>query len=232
MKPFLWVLLPALILSLVLPVAPAIAASKETARVETAGDVMEKIMEIPEKAIPPSLLANAQGIAIIPSVIKVGFFLGGQYGHGVLLIRNKDGGWSNPIFVSLMSGSVGWQIGAQSTDFVIVFKTRKSIEGILKGKYTLGADAAVAAGPVGRHAGASTDVELKAEIYTYSRSRGLFAGVSLEGSSMQVDNDSDEAFYGKKDVRPSEIIDGKDVKTPAAAEALKKKLAKYAPVGS
>lgn len=232
MKACLSILLPALILFLVLPVAPAIAGSKETARVESASDVMGKIMEIPEKAIPPSLLANAQGIAIIPSVIKVGFVLGGQYGHGVLLIRNKEGAWSNPAFVTLMSGSIGWQIGAQSTDFVIVFKTRKSIEGIMKGKYTLGADAAVAAGPVGRRAEASTDVELKAEIYSYSRSRGLFAGVSLEGSSMQMDNESNEAFYGKKDVRPSEILDGKDVKTPAAAEALKKKLAKYAPAGS
>lgn len=232
MKPQIWVFLPVLMLSLAFPVAPAIASSRETARVEAAGDVMRKAMEIPEKSIPPQLLANAQGIAIIPSVIKVGFVLGGQYGHGVLVIRNKEGGWSNPVFVTLMSGSVGWQIGAQSTDFVIVFKTRRSIEGILNGKYTLGADAAVAAGPVGRHAGASTDVELKAEIYSYSRSRGLFAGVSLEGSSMQIDNESDEAFYGKRGVRPSEILDGKDVKTPDAAGALKKTLAKFAPAGS
>jgi len=232
MKTFLWVLLPALILSLAHPAAPAIAAGKETARVESAGDVMGKIMEIPEKEIPPSLLANAQGIAVIPGVIKVGFVLGGQYGNGVLLLREKDGSWSNPIFVTLMSGSVGWQIGAQSTDFVIVFKTRKSIEGILKGKYTLGADAAVAAGPVGRRAEAATDVELKAEIFSYSRSRGLFAGVSLEGSSLQVDNESDAKFYGKEHIGPSEILDGKDVKIPAAAESLKKTLAKYAPAGS
>ncbi len=220
------------ILTLVLAAGPAAAAGKETQRVESAADVMEKIMEIPEKAIPPSLLSNAQGIAIIPGVIKVGFILGGQYGNGVLVIREKNGAWSNPVFVQLISGSVGWQIGAQSTDFVIVFKTRKSIEGILKGKYTLGADAAVAAGPVGRRAEASTDVELKAEIYSYSRSRGLFAGISLEGSSMQVDHDADAAFYGKKDVFPSEVLDGKGIKTPAAAEHLKRTLGKYAPANA
>ena len=185
-------------------------------------------MEIPEKAIPPSLLANAEGIAIIPGVIKVGFVVGGQYGNGVLLVRRKEGGWSNPVFVTLMSGSVGWQIGAQATDFVIVFKTPRSIDGIMKGKYTLGADAAVAAGPVGRRAEAATDVEFKAEIYSYSRSRGLFAGVSLEGSSLQVDHDSDAAFYAKGDIRPSEIIERREAKAPAAAEKLRKTVEKHA----
>jgi lipid-binding SYLF domain-containing protein len=128
-----------------------------------------------------------------------------------------------------MSGSVGWQIGAQATDFVIVFKSPRSVEGIMKGKYTLGADAAVAAGPVGRRAEASTDVELKAEIYSYSRSRGLFAGISLEGSSMQINHESNAAFYGKGDVRPSEVLEGKDANTPATAGKLKKTLEKYAP---
>jgi lipid-binding SYLF domain-containing protein len=199
--------------------------------VESAIEVMDKIMEIPEKAIPPALLANAEGIAVIPGVIKVGFILGGQYGNGVLLVRGKDGAWSNPVFVTLMSGSVGWQIGAQATDFVIVFKSPRSIEGIMKGKYTLGADAAVAAGPVGRRAEASTDVEFKAEIYSYSRSRGLFAGISLEGSSLQIDHESNAAFYGKADVRPSEVLDSMGVKTPPDAEKLKNTLGKYAPAG-
>jgi lipid-binding SYLF domain-containing protein len=217
-----------LTLLLVLPAAPSIASVKETTRVETAAEVMDQIMEIPEKAIPPSLLANAEGIAVIPGVIKVGFVVGGQYGNGVLLVRRKEGGWSNPVFVTLMSGSVGWQIGAQATDFVIVFKTPRSIDGIMKGKYTLGADAAVAAGPVGRRAEAATDVEFKAEIYSYSRSRGLFAGVSLEGSSLQVDHDSDAAFYAKGDIRPSEIIEGRETKAPPAAENLKKTVEKHA----
>lgn len=210
-----------------LPVAPATASVKETTRVESAAEVMDQVMEIPEKAIPPSLLANAQGIAIIPGVIKVGFVVGGQYGNGVLLVRGKEGRWSNPVFVTLMSGSIGWQIGAQATDFVIVFKTPRSIDGIVKGKYTLGADAAVAAGPVGRRAEAATDVEFKAEIYSYSRSRGLFAGISLEGSSLQVDHEADAAFYDKRDIRPSEVIEGREVKAPAAAEKLKKTVEKH-----
>ena len=222
--------LPAfLVLFLAFPSVSSMAASEETGKVESAIDVMTKIMEIPESAIPPALLANAQGIAIVPGVIKVGFVLGGQYGRGVLVVRGKGGAWSNPVFVTLMSGSIGWQIGAESTDFVIVFKTPRSIEGIMKGKYTLGADAGVAAGPVGRRAKASTDIELKAEIYSYSRSRGLFAGISLEGSSLQIDDKGDAAYYDKEDVRPSEILSGKEIKTPASAEKLLKTLDKYAP---
>jgi len=218
-----------LVLFLALPSASPIAASEETERVESATYVLSKIMEIPESAIPPALLADAQGIAIVPDVIKVGLFVGGQYGRGVLVVRGKGGAWSNPVFISLTSGSIGWQIGAESTDFVIVFKTPRSIEGIMKGQYTLGAEAAAAAGPVGRSVKASTDIELKAEIYSYSRSRGLFAGVSLEGSSMQVDDKSNAAYYEKEEVRPSGILSEKEVKPPASAEKLKKSLEKYAP---
>jgi len=158
--------------------------------------------------------------------------LGGQYGRGVLVVRGKGGAWSNPVFISLMSGSIGWQIGAESTDFVIVFKTPRSIEGIMKGKYTLGAEAAAAAGPVGRSAKASTDIELKAEIYSYSRSRGLFAGISLEGSSLQIDDKSNAAYYEKDEVRPSGILSGKDVKTPASAKKLIITLEKVAPAAA
>jgi lipid-binding SYLF domain-containing protein len=223
-------IIPALlVLFLALPSASSVAASDETKRVESATEVLSKIMEIPESAIPPALLADAQGIAVIPSVIKVGLFVGGQYGRGVLVVRGKGGAWSNPVFVTLMSGSIGWQIGAESTDFVIVFKTPRSIEGIMKGQYTLGAEAAAAAGPVGRSVKASTDIELKAEIYSYSRSRGLFAGVSLEGSSLQVDDKSNAAFYEKENVLPSGILSGKEVTTPAVAEKLKTSLEKYAP---
>ena len=217
---------------LALPSASSIAASEETNRVASATEVLSKIMEIPESAIPPALLADAHGIAVIPGVIKVGLVVGGQYGRGVLTVRGKGGAWSNPVFITLMSGSIGWQIGAESTDFVVVFKTPRSIEGIMKGKYTLGADAGVAAGPVGRLAKASTDIELKAEIYSYSRSRGLFAGISLEGSSLQVDDKSNAAYYGKENVHPSGILSGKDVKTPADAEKLKKSLEKYAPAAA
>jgi lipid-binding SYLF domain-containing protein len=222
--------IPALLFVLLaLPSASPMAASEETNRVASATEVLSKIMEIPESAIPPVLLADAHGIAVIPGVIKVGLVVGGQYGRGVLVVRGKGGAWSNPVFITLMSGSIGWQIGAESTDFVVVFKTPRSIEGIMKGKYTLGADAGVAAGPVGRLAKASTDIELKAEIYSYSRSRGLFAGVSLEGSSMQVDDKGNAAYYGKEAVLPSDITSGKEVKTPTDAEKLKKTLEKYAP---
>jgi lipid-binding SYLF domain-containing protein len=221
-----------LVLILTLPSASSIAAGEEAGRVESATEVLSKIMEIPESAIPPVLLADAQGIAIIPGVIKVGFVLGGQYGRGVLVVRGQGGAWSRPVFITLMSGSIGWQIGAESTDFVLVFKTPRSIEGIMKGKYTLGADAGVAAGPVGRVAKGATDIELKAEIYSYSRNRGLFAGISLEGSSLQVDDKSNAAYYEKEAVRPSMILSGSEVNTPASAEKLKISLEKHAPTAA
>ncbi len=225
--------IPALMfLFLALPMATSFAASEETKRVESATEVLSTIMEIPEKAVPPALLADAQGIAVIPGVIKVGFMVGGQYGRGVLAIRGKGGAWSNPVFISLTSGSLGWQIGAESTDFVLVFKTPRSIEGIMKGKFTLGADAGVAAGPVGRLAKASTDIELKAEIFSYSRNRGFFAGVSLEGSAIQLDDKGNDAYYEKAGVHPSGILSGKDVSSPASAEKLKNLLEKLAPAAA
>lgn len=225
-----WLAVAALFLCMVgTSTATMAAGGKEADIVATASDVMDKIMEIPESAIPPALLANAQGIAIIPDVIKVGLVVGAEYGRGILSIRGKGGAWSDPIFVTLTSGSVGWQIGAESTDFVIVFKNRRSVDGILKGKYTLGADLAAAAGPVGRRAGAATDVQLKAEIYTYSRNRGLFAGVSLEGSALQIDDKGNDAYYGRKEIRPSAILDGGgELRPPESAASLRKKLDTYA----
>ena len=203
------------------------AGIKEASKVEAATEVLTEIMAIPEKAIPPSLLHNAHGIAVIPAVFKASFVVGGRYGWGVLAIRRTEGGWTNPCFVSLAGGSLGYQIGAQSTDVILVFKSRKSIDGIIKGKYTLGADAAVAAGPVGRQAAAATDVELKAEIYSYSRSRGLFAGVSLEGAALQIDHKSNVAFYGKEGITPDDIFTGKAIELPAAANEFKQMLIKY-----
>ena len=219
--------IPVFVLVSMLSAAPARAAGNETARVAAAADVMNQIMEIPEKSIPPALLADAQGIAIIPGVIKLGLVVGGQYGRGVLVVREKDGSWSEPVFVTLASGSVGWQIGAESTDFILVFKDRKSIDGIMNGKYTLGADAAVAAGPVGRRAEAATDVKLAAEIYSYSRNRGLFAGVSLEGSALQIDDAADAAFYGREGIHASEIVEGKGLATPDVAVRLERTLDRY-----
>ncbi len=211
-----------------LSVVDAWAAGKQTEKVDQSVTILDQIMAIPEKAIPPELLENAYGIAVIPSVIKVGFVLGGRYGTGILSIRQANGAWSDPCFISLTSGSLGWQIGASSTDVVLVFKSQRSIDGIMKGTFTLGGDASVAAGPVGRHAEGATDVELKAEIYSYSRSRGLFAGVSLEGSAIQIDGDSNAAFYGKEGTLPKDIFAGA-VKAPAIADRLRQTLARYAP---
>jgi lipid-binding SYLF domain-containing protein len=202
------------------------AANKGTSKVNDSIDVLEQIMSIPEKGIPPALLRNAHGIAIIPGVIKAGFIIGGKHGTGIVVVR-ENGEWSNPAFVSITGGSVGWQIGAESTDVILVFKTRRGIDSMLKSKFTLGADAAVAAGPVGRQAGAGTDVQLKAEIYSYSRSRGLFAGISLEGASLQVDDEADDAFYGQDGLRARDILSDKNLKAPAVVKRLKKVLERY-----
>lgn len=179
---------------------------QESAKINAATEVMQEILRIPEQVIPPALLKNAHGIAIIPGIVKAAFFLGGRYGSGVLLVHTKEGGWSNPVFLKLMGGGFGWQIGIQSTDVILVFKSSKSIDGITKGKFTLGADASIAAGPLGRSVEAATDVQLKAEIYSYSRNRGLFAGVSLEGAALQIDHDANAAFYGKKGIRANDVF--------------------------
>ena len=164
--------------------------------VELATQVLHEIMTIPARRIPETLLADAQGIAIIPGVIKVGFVGGIRRGRGVVLVRDRDGDWGLPQFVILTGGSVGWQAGIQSTDVVLVFRTKKSIEGLLGGKFTLGAGVSVAAGPVGRSAEAATDAELQAEILSYSRGRGVFAGVAIDGSAIEIDRDSHQLFYG------------------------------------
>jgi lipid-binding SYLF domain-containing protein len=186
----------ALFLTAALSFPPVVAARDPARTVDSAGNVLKEFLDLQVKGIPASLLAEAHGVAIVPDVIKVGLVLGGQRGKGLVIVRERDGSWRAPTFITLTGGSIGWQIGAQSTDFVLVFKTQKSVEGLLKGKFTIGADAAAAAGPVGRRAGASTDGELKAEIYTYSRTRGLFAGVSLDGSVIDIDEEMNAAYYG------------------------------------
>lgn len=163
--------------------------------VDLATNVLDEIMSVPAKQIPESLLASARGVAIIPSVVKGGFIVGVRHGRGVVMVRDDSGQWHPPLFVSLTGGSVGWQAGIQSTDVVLVFRTRKSIDNLLSGRFTIGVDAAAAAGPVGRQAAAATDATLTAEILSYSRSRGLFAGVSIDGSVMQLDYSAGGAYY-------------------------------------
>src|SRR5438105_6795679 len=193
---------------------PAAAGPNEERTVQAAHEVLQQFQDLQIRQIPESLLANVHAVAIIPDVIKLGFVVGGQRGHGVIVIRQLDRAWRAPLFVTITGGSVGWQVGAQATDFVLVFKTQKSVEGLLRGTFTLGADAAIAAGPVGRRAGAATDAELKAEIYSYSRSRGLFVGVSLEGSALQVDDRANASYYGLT------VPGGPPPAVPPAAEKL------------
>jgi lipid-binding SYLF domain-containing protein len=210
----------ALFLAAVLALSSIAAARDPHRTVDSASNVLKEFLDLQVKGIPASLLAEAHGVAIVPDVIKVGLVVGGQRGKGIVIIREKDGSWRAPTFITLTGGSIGWQIGAQSTDFVLVFKTQKSVEGLLKGKFTIGADAAAAAGPVGRRAGAATDGELKAEIYTYSRTRGLFAGVSLDGSVIDVDEETNAAYYGG--------IDGGAPVAPEAAVKLTQMIAQLA----
>jgi len=222
-------ILPAgvLVCLLFLPTASLSAQAAEVGQIEDAKLAFEDITAIPEKTIPEFLLRDAMGIAIIPSVVKVGFIFGGEYGKGVLLLQDEHGGWSNPIFITLSGGSIGWQIGAQSADFVLVFKTKRSVDGILRGNFTLGVDVAAAAGPLGRRARASTDMELKAEIYSYSRSRGFFAGLSLDGTILQIDDAANAAFYGVDYISPRDIQTRKDLKVPAEAEQLRQTVNDY-----
>lgn len=185
---------------------PAAAATSEADRVAAASDALEQLFRIPEQAIPPALLSRAYAVAVVPNVIKVGFGLGARYGKGILAVRQEDGTWSNPSFVSLTGGSFGLQMGAQATDVILVFKTRKTVEGIANGRLTLGVDASIATGPVGRETGARTDFAFDAEVYSYSRSRGLFAGIALEGASMTMDRFANARFYGAADMTPEKIF--------------------------
>lgn len=178
-------------------VPAALAGQVEEDRAADAARVLGEILRIPEESIPDKLLFEAQAIAVIPSVIKAGFGIGGRRGRGLIAVRGKDGTWSNPVYITLTGGSFGFQVGVQSTDVILVFKTARGVDSIVSGKFTLGADASVAAGPVGRSAQASTDERLKAEILSYSRARGLFAGVALDGTRLSIDNKSNQKVYGE-----------------------------------
>jgi lipid-binding SYLF domain-containing protein len=187
-------------------VSTANATTREEERVADAADVIDQLARIPEKAIPPQLLARAYAVAVIPNVVRAAFGLGARRGKGVLVVRQDNNSWSNPAFVTLTGGSLGWQVGADSTDVILVFKTRQGVDGIANGKLTLGANASVAAGPVGRHTGVATDLVFQAEVYSYSRSRGLFAGVALEGAGVTMDRKANARFYGATDMTPEKIF--------------------------
>jgi lipid-binding SYLF domain-containing protein len=204
------------------PVSPALAQSPLDDSVNAATQVLREIMVVPLKCIPESLLHEAQGIAIIPGMVKGGFIVGVRHGKGVLATRDEAGLWRAPVFITVTGGSVGAQAGVQATDLVLVFKTRRSVEGILKGKVTIGADLAAAAGPVGRQASAATDTQLKAEILSYSRSRGLFAGLAIDGATMHIDHRANAEYYA---LRPGQLHGS----IPRSGVGLVQVLTSYAP---
>ena len=187
---------------------PVRAGVKEDTKANDAARVLAEIMRIPETAVPGKMFEQAHAIAVFPDVVKVGLVIGGRRGKGLISVRSADGTWSNPSFVTITGGSVGFQAGVQSSDVILVFRSPRGVDNIVNGKFTLGADASVAAGPVGRSAQASTDEQLKAEIYSYSRARGLFAGVALDGAVLSIDHKANQRAYGRN-TTPRAIFEGR-----------------------
>ncbi|KRC34658.1 MULTISPECIES: lipid-binding SYLF domain-containing protein [unclassified Lysobacter] len=196
--------------------ASAVAGPDEDARARNAVRVLSDIQQIPESAIPDKLFDEARAIVVVPDTLKVGLVLGGRRGHGLVSVKNPDGTWSNPSFVKLTGGSIGFQAGVQSSDIVLVFRGERGLDSIVNGKITLGADAGVAAGPVGRSAAAATDGQLKAEIWSWSRARGLFAGVALDGAVLQIDDQANQVVYGNG-TTPRMIFEGRSAQAPSEA---------------
>jgi len=224
-KKLAFVFVAALAFSFSLLSIPTKAADREedVRRLDRSARVFREVMDTPDKGIPHGLLDRAQCIGIIPGEVKFAFIFGANYGRGVATCRTANG-WSAPIFIALQGGSVGYQIGGSSTDIIMLFMNDHALQSLLGDKVKLGADASVAAGPVGRAASADTDVALRSEILTYSRSHGLFAGVSLQGSELAADRGGDRAMYG--DQKRGEILHG-NVKTPEPAMALLHELDSY-----
>jgi lipid-binding SYLF domain-containing protein len=202
------------------------AGAREEGRLLTATEVLEEVEGMPDQRLPDTLLSRAYGIAVIPDVTKVAFIFGGRHGNGVLVVRDKlTSPWSNPVFVSLTGGSWGFQAGAQSSDIILVFTTKTGVEGIAGGKLTLGADASVATGPVGRQGSAATDMNFNAEIYSYARTRGLFGGIALDGSVISIDKSANAGLYAKSGVTATEIFSGQAPTPPATAQRFLERLA-------
>jgi lipid-binding SYLF domain-containing protein len=203
-------LIVGLVLAVCANAAPAQQLTYGEAEVQTvvgARNALDQFFGLEIESLPPAMLQRAEGVAIFPNMIKGGFILGVNYGKGVLSIRKPDRTWTAPVLVTMGGGSLGFQAGVQAADIVLVFATPRSLEGILNGrKVTLGADASIAAGPVGRQANAGTDARLGAEIYSYARSRGLFLGVSLGGSDVSVDNNANSMLYGRFGVTPADVF--------------------------
>ena len=206
---------------LTINVMPAYAQERENERVASAGRVMNEILRIPDN-IPSELLQKAECVIVLPSVIKFAFGFGGSYGRGLMVCRSGDdfnGPWGAPSMIALEGGSFGLQLGGQATDFVLLVMNRRGAQAILSSKVQLGGDASAAVGPKGRDASAATDATMRAEILTYSRSRGLFAGVSLEGSTLRPDNEANKKLY-KKELHARDIVLHQAVRAPGSARRL------------
>jgi len=209
---------------------PAYAQKDENDRIRNAGKVMVEILNVPDD-LPADLLGKAECVIVLPSVMKAAFIVGGSYGRGVMSCRSGaefNGPWSAPAMMALEGASVGFQIGGQATDFVLLVMNKRGANSILTSQVKLGGDIAAAAGPKGRDAAASTDVTMRAEVLSYSRSRGLFAGVSLEGSTLRPDGDGQARIYGKG-VSAKEIVINSSIHAPASAKLLVSTLNKKAP---
>ncbi len=214
--------------AIVNPLVAQESSADEVKRINDATIILEEIMGASDQAVPRSIMEKAEGIAVFPSMLKGGLLVGAQHGRGILSVRNKQtGDWSSPAFLSITGGSFGMQIGVQAIDLVLVVNGQRGLEQLVKNQFKIGADAAVAAGPVGRDASASTDLQMRAAILSYSRSRGLFAGVTLNGSTIRQDRDANERFYGVGYRTGQVVFDGM-AGSPDAATAWKAALAKYA----
>ncbi len=206
------------------------ANNKEQGRLETCGTVMQEILAVPDN-IPQELLEKAECVIVIPSMTKVAMGVGGSYGRGAMVCRTGKtfaGAWGSPAMYTLEGGSFGMQLGGESTDVVLLIMNQRGVEALLNSKVKLGADASASAGPKGREVSASTDATMNAEILSYSRSRGLFAGVSLEGTSLRPDDDASAQVYGRK-LTARSIVTGSGTRTPASGQTLVNALQRNSP---
>ena len=218
----------ALLLAAVLAGPALLAQSDEVQRVKDAVIVLSEVMDAGDQAIPASILEKAEAVAVFPSLIKAGFIIGGQRGRGILSVRDpKTGAWSSPAFLTITGGSIGAQIGGQAVDLILVVQNRRGLEQLVRNQFRIGAGASVAAGPVGRDASATTDIQLRAQILSYSRTRGLFAGVSLEGSTISQDRDANDRLYGMG-YRTGQIVFEGRGGAPEPVDEWKAALRKYA----
>jgi lipid-binding SYLF domain-containing protein len=204
------------------------AQSDESKRVSDATTVMAEMMAAGDKGIPRSIMDKAEGVAVFPGLIKAGLGIGGQRGHGILSARDtKSGTWSSPAFLTITGGSIGAQIGVQSIDLILVVNDQRGLQQLVQNQFKVGADASVAAGPVGRDASAATDIQMRAQILSYSRTRGLFAGITLEGATFSQDRDANERFYGAA-YRTSQIVFDRLGGAPNPVADWRSTLGKYA----